>query len=184
MNNNFYAVNDHENAFAGALGALLFSLAGCVLWFVLYQIGFLAAISGFIGVICAIKGYMLFAKIKDESKKCIIISTVTTTLVLIAAWYFCVAYEVYVAHLAGFEAGEIDYTYTFPQALAITPMFFAQTGFLISCLMDLFTGLIAAGAGIVYYLARREKKIKAEAASAAAEERAKALHAEDEKETE
>ena len=167
MNNGIYSVNENENAFVGAIGALLFSLAGGVLWFVLYQIGFLAAMSGFVGIICAIKGYMLFARIKKESRKCLFISTAITTLVLIAAWYFCVAYEIYVFHLEGFAAGEIDYTYTFLQSLQVTPLFFAQTGFLISCLLDLFTGIIAAGAGVIFYLARREKKMKAEAASAA-----------------
>ncbi|MBO5767302.1 MAG: hypothetical protein J6R49_02135, partial [Clostridia bacterium] len=51
-----------ENVLAGIVGALLFSLAGGIVWFLLYQIGFLAAISGIIGVVCAIKGYAIFGK--------------------------------------------------------------------------------------------------------------------------
>ena len=51
-----------ENVLAGTVGAFLFALVGGVLWYVLYQIGFLAAISGIVGVICAIKGYSFFAK--------------------------------------------------------------------------------------------------------------------------
>lgn len=44
-----------ENRLAGTVGALLFSLAGGVVYFLLYQVGYIAAISGLIGVICAFK---------------------------------------------------------------------------------------------------------------------------------
>jgi hypothetical protein len=60
-----------ENVVAGIFGALLFSLAGGIIWFLLYQIGYLAAISGIVGVICAIKGYGIFGK--RESVKGVII---------------------------------------------------------------------------------------------------------------
>ena len=50
-----------ENVLSGIVGAFLFSLIGGILWFVLYQIGYLAAISGLVGVICAVKGYTFFA---------------------------------------------------------------------------------------------------------------------------
>ena len=53
---------EKERILAGTLGALLFALAGGVLWYVLYQFGFLAGISGLVGVVCAIKGYSIFAK--------------------------------------------------------------------------------------------------------------------------
>ena len=38
-----------ENRLAGTVGALLFSLAGGVVYFLLYQVGYIAAISGLIG---------------------------------------------------------------------------------------------------------------------------------------
>ena len=48
-------INDREeNVVAGTVGALLFSLAGGILWYVLYQIGYIASISGFIGIILKI----------------------------------------------------------------------------------------------------------------------------------
>ncbi|MCI5512677.1 MAG: hypothetical protein MR471_00975 [Clostridia bacterium] len=40
-----------ENVFAGAVGAFLFALAGGIVWFILYLLGFLAAISGIVGVV-------------------------------------------------------------------------------------------------------------------------------------
>jgi hypothetical protein len=74
----------------------LFSLAGGIIWFVLYQVGILAAISGLIGVVCAIKGYAIFGK--RESTKGIIISTVIAFIVLVLAWYLCLSYDVYDAY--------------------------------------------------------------------------------------
>ena len=59
-NNNL--IQKKENVFAGIVGALLFSFVGGALWVILYQFGYLAGISGLVGVVCAIKGYKIFAK--------------------------------------------------------------------------------------------------------------------------
>ena len=85
-----------ENRLAGTVGALLFSLAGGVVYFLLYQVGYIAAISGLIGVICAFKGYEVFAK--KLSKFGCIISVVMALLVIILAWYCCLAKDVYSAY--------------------------------------------------------------------------------------
>ena len=61
-----------ENVLFGIVGAFLFALVGGILYYVLYQIGFLASISGLVCVICAIKGYSFFAK--RESIRGIVIS--------------------------------------------------------------------------------------------------------------
>lgn len=63
-----------ENVLLGIVGALLFSLAGTVTYFVLYQLGYLAALSGIVAVICAMYGYKLFAK--GESKKTVVIAVI------------------------------------------------------------------------------------------------------------
>ncbi|MBO5914066.1 MAG: hypothetical protein J6Q72_01845, partial [Clostridia bacterium] len=104
-----------ENVLAGIVGALLFSLAGGIVWFLLYQIGFLAAISGIIGVVCAIKGYAIFGK--RESVKGVIISTVLAFLVIVAAWYLCLSYDVYKAYQDWFANGEVDFTLTFAESV-------------------------------------------------------------------
>ena len=54
MNNKPTTAN--ENVLAGVVGAFLFSLVGGILWFVLYQIGYVASVSGLVGVVCAVKG--------------------------------------------------------------------------------------------------------------------------------
>ena len=96
MQNNVYqginTQNPQENVIAGAVGAFLFSLAGGVVWFLLWQIGILAGISGVIGVVCAIKGYKVFGK--AESKKGVIISVVIAAIVIVIAWYACLSLDV------------------------------------------------------------------------------------------
>lgn len=82
----------NENFAMGLLGAFLFSLSGGIIWFVLYMMGYIAAISGIIGVIAAIKGYEIFAK--GQSVKGVITSTVIAFLVIVIAWYLSIAYTV------------------------------------------------------------------------------------------
>ncbi len=174
MNSNSTFANEQENVLAGVVGAFLFSLVGGILWFVLYQIGYLAAISGLVGVICAIKGYTFFAKTKNESVRCIVISVIVAIIVLAISWYFCVAYDIYSAYREWFAAGEVDFYYTFFESVQVVPYFLAEPDILLPYLGELGTGLLLAGIGVVYYLAQREKKQKmqkaAEAEAAAAVE--------------
>ena len=174
---NSASIETKENVLAGAVGAFLFSLAGGILWFVLYQIGYLAAVSGLVGVICAVKGYTFFAKTKNESVKCLVISSIIAVLVLVAAWYLCVAYDIYLAYQAWFEAGEVDFTYTFFESVQVAPYFFEDSEFLAAYLGDLVKGLLFAVLGIISYLASREKKKKQQAAMEAAKAAAEAAQA-------
>lgn len=93
MDNGFNPVQEKkENVLLGILGAFLFSLAGAVVWVVLDLIGFIAAISGLVGVFCAIHGYRIFAG--KLSKKGIIIAIIIAFIVLAAAWYGCIVKDV------------------------------------------------------------------------------------------
>ena len=171
MDNN---VNTKENVLAGAVGAFLFSLVGGILWFVLWQLGFLAAISGLVGVICAVKGYTFFAKTKRESKACLILSVIISMLVLAIAWYACVAYDIYLAYQEWFAAGEVDFTVTFFEAVNAVPYFFQDSEILLPYLGNLGMGLLFAVLGVISYLASREKKMKAQVAAEAARAAAEA----------
>jgi len=153
-----------ENVLSGIVGAFLFSLIGGILWFVLYQIGYLAAISGLVGVICAVKGYTFFAKTKNESKQCVIISTIATAVVLIIAWYFCIGYDIYLVYQEWFAAGEIEFTLTFFESVRSVPYFLEDSETLIAYLKDLGIGLLFAVLGVIYYLSLREKRMKRQAA--------------------
>ena len=169
---NSISTETKENILAGAVGAFLFSLVGGILWFVLWQLGFLASISGLVGVICAVKGYTFFAKTKRESKICLVLSVIIAIAVLAIAWYLCVAYDIYLAYQEWFAAGEVDFTYTFFESVQVVPYFFQDSEILMAYLGDLGMGLVFAILGVVSYLASREKKMKAQAAEEAARARA------------
>ena len=151
-----------ENVLLGVLGAFLFALAGGALWFVLYLVGFIAAISGLVGVICAIKGYSLFAK--KESVKGIVIAVVMTLLVIVIAWYFCLSYDAYIAHQQWFEEGEIDYTITFLDALLGSHIYLSDPDIGPGYWGDLALGLLFCVIGGGSYVVNKIRNAKAAAA--------------------
>lgn len=161
-NDNVELVELKENTLAGTVGAFLFALAGGVLWFVLYQLGYLAALSGLVGVICAIKGYTVFAKTKKESVKCFVIASIAAVAVLAIAWYFCIGYDIYLAYQEWYAAGEVDFTLTFFESVRAVPLFLGEPEFLIAYLSDLAFGVVFAGIGIFSYFTTRKKQKKAE----------------------
>ncbi len=91
----------------GAVGAFLFSLAGGLLYILLSRIGYIAALSGLVGVVCAIKGYNFFTK--SETKRGVIISVVVAAIVLIIAWYVGFCMDMVDAYKDWFESGEVEY---------------------------------------------------------------------------
>ena len=139
-----------ENVPAGIFGAFLFSLAGGIVWFLLYQVGFLAAISGIVGVICAIKGYAIFGK--RESVKGVIISTVMAFIVIVLAWYLCIGYDIYSAYQEWFANGDIDFTVSFFEALGEVPLFFEESEIALAYLKDLGIGLLFCVLGAFGYV--------------------------------
>ncbi|MBQ7445610.1 MAG: hypothetical protein IJS71_06715 [Clostridia bacterium] len=152
------ARNSGERVAAGIAGAFLFSLAGGVAFFVLYQVGIIASMSGFLGVILAIKGYKLFAK--KESVKGIVISSVIAFLVLLAAWYICISKDVYDAYQLWHQEGEIDFTLTFFQSMAAVPEFMKIGEVASGWLRDLALGLLFALMGSGYTVFTMIKRVK------------------------
>lgn len=106
MNHPATAPRSEENRLLGTLGALLFSLVGGVVYFVLWSINIIAALSGIIGVLCAIKGYELFAR--ASSKSGIAIAVASSAVVMILAWYVCFCADLHTFYTALYEAGELE----------------------------------------------------------------------------
>ncbi len=102
--------DQQENVLFGVIGAFLFSLTGGVMYIMLNLIGFITALSGLVGVVCAIKGYSFFAR--KESKRGAIISVIIAALVLVIAWYIGFCMDAVAAYKAWFEAGEVDHAPT------------------------------------------------------------------------
>ena len=138
---------DRENIFAGIVGAFAFALAGGAVWYLFHQVGFLAGLSGIVGVAAAVRGYTLFAGRK--SVRGIVIAIVMTVLVLAAAWYFCLVTDVYLAHLHYHEMGEIDYRLTYKEALAFSYTYLYDREIAVDYLKDLVAGLLICAAASV-----------------------------------
>ena len=147
-----------ENVVAGIVGAFLFSLVGGVLWFLIYMFGFIAGISGLIGAVCAIKGYSIFAK--KESIKGIIISVIISLLVIALAWYFCLAYDVYDVYNEWFEAGEIDFSISFFDAVRGAHIFLTDPEIGPAYFGDLAIGIILCIVGAGSYVINRIRSTK------------------------
>ena len=113
-----------ENRVSGTVGAFLFALVGGAIYFALWQVGYIASISGLIAVVCAFKGYELFAK--KESTYGIVISVVMAVLVIAIAWYLCLSQDLYQAYQEWYEAGEVDFTITFGGAVRNAYRFLAE----------------------------------------------------------
>ena len=136
-----------ENIVAGIVGAFLFSLAGGALWYILYQIGIIAAISAIVGVVAAIKGYEIFSK--GSSLKGIIISVIIAFLVLVVAWYLCLSTDVYNAYKTWYSEGVVDFTLTFPESVKCAYLFLEDTEILVPYIKDLLLGLLFGVVGCI-----------------------------------
>lgn len=150
-----------ENVVAGIVGAFLFSLVGGVLWYVIYQVGFIAGISGLVGAVCAIKGYTIFAK--KESMKGIIIAVVMSLAVIAIAWYFCLANDVYQAYQAWFAAGEVEYAPTFFESVRYSYEFLTDPEIGPAYIKDLVMGLVFCVIGGGSYVVNKMKAAKQKA---------------------
>lgn len=159
MTNNI-EIREKENVLAGIVGAFLFALAGGVLWFILYQVNFIAGISGIVAVVCAIKGYSLFAK--KESLKGVIISVLAAILVIVAAWYLCLSMDVYKAYQEWYAAGEVDFTVTFGEAVRGAYLFLSEGEILTSYLLDLGIGFALCCVGAYRSIANAVIRVKQE----------------------
>ena len=149
-------VKQSENVLFGIVGAFLFSLAGGALYYVLYQVGYLAAVSGLVAVICAMKGYEFFSK--GMGTRGVVISTVVAAFVLVLSWYCCLATDVYNAYQEWFAAGEVDFTPTYFQCLRYGYEFLADVP---EYFADLGISLLLAAIGCGSYFVRTNKNKKA-----------------------
>lgn len=83
-----------ENVLLGTVGALLFSLAGTVVFFLLHLANFIAGLSGFVAIAAAFLGYGLFSGNK-ASRKGLIIAAIAAILSMLVANYVSFAYDFY-----------------------------------------------------------------------------------------
>lgn len=91
QNKSVYNKKGQGNILSGMVGALLGSLIGVVVWFIIYQLGYIAVISGVILAVCAFKGYQMFGG--RITKLGIVICTIISAIMLIVAEQICLAVD-------------------------------------------------------------------------------------------
>ncbi len=157
-----------ENVLFGVIGAFLFSLAGSILYVLLSRIGYIAAVSGLVAVVCAIKGYTFFAK--AETKRGVIISVIIAALMLILAWYISFCLDMVDAYAVWYETGEVDYA---PTIFEYLPYGFYDLTVNLVYFIDLALSLVLGAVGCGSYVAsllKRQKLAAQTPAAAPAEE--------------
>lgn len=138
-----------ERVGMGVLGAILFSLAGAVVYYVLWSVNIIAAISGIICVICALKGYEIFAGAR--TKRGIFISVAVSAVMLVLAWYFCYCSDIHAYWESAFAAGETDYVPTVWECLSYGYLDLPANP---DYLVDLILSLAMGGLGCWGYVTR------------------------------
>lgn len=158
LSNQNVAEDRSENVLGGIVGACIFSLGGCLLYFLIYQLGYIAAICGIVTYVLAVFGYQLFSG-KKETAKGMIISLLITLLALALAEYLCIAYEVY-------DAYHLDYDITFFDAFNAVPSFLTDpeyTDLRSGVISDVAFSYILGGISFLQYLYRNRRNQKAAA---------------------
>lgn len=107
------------NILLGIIGAILFSLIGAAIYFVIYQLGIIAGICGLAIFYLSYFGYGLFAKTnKKASIVGLVVSVILTIVMILVAEYASISYVIY-NELKGFGM-------TFAEAIKLTPDFIAE----------------------------------------------------------
>lgn len=95
-----------ENLVFGIVGALLGSLIGVLLWVGIYSMGYIAAISGLVMVICGFKGYEMFAG--GLSKKGVIATVIITIVMVYVSTHISYGLDIYNAFKDSYEITIFD----------------------------------------------------------------------------
>ena len=144
----------HGNILAGVVGAFLFSIIGGALYFVVYQMGYIAGICGLVIFVLANFGYGLFAKNTNKaSVVCLVVSILAMALMIFLAEYFCLSYEIY----SVYESEGI----TFFDALRATPEFLTDSEVSSAVVEDLvFAYIFGFAASISNIISARKARKK------------------------
>lgn len=148
------AVPVSENVVAGIVGAFLFSLIGAVLYFVVYQVGYVAGICGLVMFVLASFGYGIFSRVKHSSSKaCLITSILVTIVMILIAEYVCLSYDIYSVYSEMYELTIFD-------AMRAAPSFLAESEVAGSVAQDLIFSYIMGGIAVIAQIRGKKKKAR------------------------
>ena len=141
------------NVIAGVVGAFLFALIGGILFFVLYQIGYIAGICGLITFVLANFGYHLFAKGEKDTLTGMITAVIMTVLVIFLAEFLSISYAL-------FQESKEYYDITMFDAIRATPYFLKEPELLGAVVKDLLVAYALSVLGIISSISNRRKAKK------------------------
>lgn len=141
------------NIFLGVIGAFIFSLAGGLLYFFLYNWGIFAGISGLAIFYLSGLGYKKFSRCNNSlSTAGLITSIVLMVVIILGAHYVAFSYEIY----QGYYFDYIDKNLTFIQSLTIAPQIIAEPevtpNFINDLLYSYFFGILATAGDVIRIL--------------------------------
>lgn len=94
------------NLVAGIVGAVFGSLIGVALWVLIYQIGFIASISGVVMVVCAMKGFEIMGG--RLNKPGVAITLILCMFMIFASEYLAIGIAIYKEYSAYYDISIID----------------------------------------------------------------------------
>lgn len=148
-------INENGNILAGVVGAFLFSIIGGLLYFVIYQAGFIAGICGLVIFVLANFGYSLLAKTKNKASLPGLIASIAAMIVTIyVAEYVCISFEIFQAFK--------EFGITIFDAIKATPDFLKEAqirdGFVEDIAFAYIFGFLATIGNIVNIVKARKNK--------------------------
>lgn len=145
----------------GVLGALLFSLGGGVLWVLLFQIGFFAAVTGAVTLFLAVTGYRKFGGKLGTGG--LVLSVIFSVVVLLIAWNISLGLDVTQYYREEVAAGRIQNMPNFFQAIVIGLIGVLSQGNIAGAYVTPFVfALVLLGATAFFYAKKIREAKRAE----------------------
>lgn len=137
----------------GIVGAFLGSLIGVIVWVFIYQLGFVAGITGFVMAVCCFKGYELLGGRID--KKGLWIALAISIVMLAVAEYIALGLDIHAFYSDFYAIGLLE-------AFGAVPYFLEETEFLMACIKDLVFGYVFMAAASYSYIKNIHKQVNSQ----------------------
>lgn len=137
----------------GIVGALVGSVIGVAVWILIYQLGFVAGITGFIMAVCCFKGYEMLGGRID--KKGVWIAIVIAVVMLAVAEMLCLGIEIHSLYSEYYDISFFD-------AMSVLPTFLGESEIVSAVLGDLAFGYVFMAVASFSYIKNIQKRVNTE----------------------
>lgn len=137
----------------GIVGALVGSIIGVAVWILIYQLGFVAGITGFIMAVCCFKGYEMLGGRID--KKGVWIAIAISIAMLAVAEMICLGIEIHALYSEFYDISFFD-------AMSVVPDFLSEPEILSAVLGDLAFGYVFMAVASFSYIKNIQKRVNTE----------------------